>query len=275
MDSLNGKATGGTLTASEWNQLPTEVQNIITQHGIALSGGDLNQLGKAIAGYVANGRYYTDGGAANAYVLTQIGSKQALPSYTNGSEFVFKPANANTGASTVNVAGLGVKNIKDLSGNDPQAGAIPAGVDVTLRYNLASDICVIVDTTTIRSATVIESQSANVTPLLYDNSGREMGQPLKAWANWDGTGVVNLRDNFNVSSITDNGTGNYSANFANALANSNYSISTNSRWAGGPYFVSVPQATSLTTTKVDINTGTTGGAATDIDIICINIAAND
>ncbi|MRX34158.1 hypothetical protein [Aminobacter sp. MDW-2] len=44
----------------------------------------------------------------------------------------------------------------------------------------------------------------------------------KAWVNFNGTGTVAINDSFNVSSITDNGVGNYTVNFATALANANY-----------------------------------------------------
>lgn len=44
-----------------------------------------------------------------------------------------------------------------------------------------------------------------------------------AWVNFNGTGTVAIRDQFNVSSITDNGTGNYTINFTTALADTNYS----------------------------------------------------
>ena len=44
----------------------------------------------------------------------------------------------------------------------------------------------------------------------------------KAWVNFNGTGTVAIRDNFNVSSITDSGTGVYTANFTTAMANANY-----------------------------------------------------
>ena len=55
------------------------------------------------------------------------------------------------------------------------------------------------------------------------------GQPAmsgaaKAWVNFNGTGTVAIRAAFNVSSITDNGTGDYSVNFTTALADSNYSV---------------------------------------------------
>tara|TARA_R100001015_G_C4499337_1_gene74376 strand:+ start:197 stop:604 length:408 start_codon:yes stop_codon:yes gene_type:complete len=44
----------------------------------------------------------------------------------------------------------------------------------------------------------------------------------KAWVNFNGTGTVAIRDSFNVSSITDHSTGNYTTTFSNALANANY-----------------------------------------------------
>jgi hypothetical protein len=45
-----------------------------------------------------------------------------------------------------------------------------------------------------------------------------------AWVNFDGTGTVAIRDSYNVSSITDNGVGDYTVNFQTALANANYSF---------------------------------------------------
>ena len=45
----------------------------------------------------------------------------------------------------------------------------------------------------------------------------------KAWVNLNGTGTVAIRDSENVSSITDNSAGDYTVNFATAMANANYS----------------------------------------------------
>ena len=45
----------------------------------------------------------------------------------------------------------------------------------------------------------------------------------KAWVNFNGSGTVAIRDSFNVSSITDNGTGDYTVNFTTAMPNANYS----------------------------------------------------
>lgn len=47
----------------------------------------------------------------------------------------------------------------------------------------------------------------------------------KAWVNFNGTGTVAIRAAFNVSSIQDNGVGDYTVNFTNALPDANYSWS--------------------------------------------------
>ena len=50
----------------------------------------------------------------------------------------------------------------------------------------------------------------------------EQGQLCKAWVNFNGTSTVAIRASYNVSSITDNGTGDYTVNFTSALADANY-----------------------------------------------------
>jgi hypothetical protein len=44
----------------------------------------------------------------------------------------------------------------------------------------------------------------------------------RAWVNFNGTGTVAIRASGNVTSITDNGTGNYTINFTNAMPDANY-----------------------------------------------------
>jgi hypothetical protein len=44
----------------------------------------------------------------------------------------------------------------------------------------------------------------------------------RAWVNFNGTGTVAIRASGNVSSITDNGTGNYTVNFTTAMPDVNY-----------------------------------------------------
>jgi len=47
----------------------------------------------------------------------------------------------------------------------------------------------------------------------------------RAWVNFNGTGTVAIRASGNVTSITDNGTGDYTINFTNAMPDANYSFS--------------------------------------------------
>lgn len=44
----------------------------------------------------------------------------------------------------------------------------------------------------------------------------------KVWADFDGTGTVALNDSFNLSSLTDNGTGDYSLDYTNAFSTADY-----------------------------------------------------
>lgn len=46
--------------------------------------------------------------------------------------------------------------------------------------------------------------------------------PAKAWVNFNGIGTVAIRDDGNVSSITDSSTGRYVVNFTNSFSNSSY-----------------------------------------------------
>lgn len=55
----------------------------------------------------------TNGGVANAYTLNPT---PPLPSYVDNMSIVFSPTVANTGASTINVSGLGAVSIQSVSG---------------------------------------------------------------------------------------------------------------------------------------------------------------
>jgi hypothetical protein len=59
------------------------------------------------------------------------------------------------------------------------------------------------------------------------NGGQSGAAPIyaaRAWVNFNGTGTVAIRASGNVSSITDNGTGDYTVNFATAMPDANYSV---------------------------------------------------
>ena len=57
------------------------------------------------------------------------------------------------------------------------------------------------------------------------------GTTCKAFVNFNGTGTVAIRAQFNVSSITDNGTGDYTVNFATAMVDTNYAAIVGADWS--------------------------------------------
>jgi hypothetical protein len=65
----------------------------------------------------------TDGGSANTYTLTP---STALPAYVAGTLVCMKVTNANTGASTLNISGLGAGAIQSVSGAALTSGDLPA-----------------------------------------------------------------------------------------------------------------------------------------------------
>jgi hypothetical protein len=78
----------------------------------------------------------------------------------------------------------------------------------------------------------------------------------KAWVNFNGTGTVAIRSSYNVSSITDNGTGDYTVNFTTALPNANYSaVAAGYRSTSSASEQQVTQAYDYSTASVRMGTG--------------------
>lgn len=102
-----------------------------------------------------------------------------------------------------------------------------------------------------------------------------------AWVNFDGTGTPSINASYNVSSITDNGTGDYTLNFTNALVDANYGVSINvvafstslGYVTGVIHGSATGGATLKSTTKLRIMTALTasGGAVDLADITVVMI----
>lgn len=80
----------------------------------------------------------------------------------------------------------------------------------------ASTLATTVASPTLTTPNIDSAQFATV-------SGTAPIYPCRAWVNFNGTGTVAIRASGNVSSITDNGTGDYTVNFTTAMPNANYS----------------------------------------------------
>lgn len=104
-----------------------------------------------------------------------------------------------------------------------------------------------------------------------------------AWVNFNGTGTVAIRSSYNVSSITDNGTGYYTVNFATALPDANYVTNVNvcsefgtrygtgaSLYSGGtPYTEVTPTTSAFAFTTLNGNT-----AAFDPKYVSVSVFGN-
>jgi len=58
----------------------------------------------------------------------------------------------------------------------------------------------------------------------WTNSDGSENYKCRAWVNFDGTGTVAVRGGGNVSSVIDNGTGDYMLNFTKALKSANFAV---------------------------------------------------
>ena len=83
------------------------------------------------------------------------------------------------------------------------------------------------------NATYLNAISSTFTGPLSTNSAITSLQTAKAWVNFNGSTAA-IRSSYNVSSITKNGTGDYTVNFATAMADANYNFAGSARRSGFP-----------------------------------------
>ena len=127
------------------------------------------------------------------------------------------------------------------------------------------------------TGTVITSTSPAAS--LSTASGSAPSYSARAWVNFNGTGTVAIRSSGNVSSITDNGTGDYTVNFTTAMPDANYAVNATGKWASGNEgeVTVYNDTTTISTTAVRILNGVPGTAgasaitARDTAYIFVNI----
>lgn len=91
---------------------------------------------------------------------------------------------------------------------------------------------------------------------------------VRAWVNFNGTGTVAIRDSGNVSSITDHGTGQYSANFTTAMPDANYSFVTQSI---NNSYCGAFDPTTTTAARVTVRSDQTSNGVFDSSLVYIAI----
>lgn len=131
---------GDCLTVS--NVTPTSRRAVLLLAGRALNGAsrpssalaDYLEFGNALAAYERRTvtpkppSLLTDTGTANAYAV-------ALAQLATGASFQFKVANANTGASTLNTAATGTRDLVNVDGSPLAAGTIQANAAAQVTWD--------------------------------------------------------------------------------------------------------------------------------------------
>lgn len=145
---VNGDVADADLFNSEMNDMATALTNSLARNGEAtptanlpMNGFKHTGLGKATAATdslradqgigAVGGAYYDTTGSSNAYVVT---TTAALTAYAAGQTFLIKASFTNTGAATLNVDGIGAKNIYK-NGAPLTAGALVSGQVYELSYD--------------------------------------------------------------------------------------------------------------------------------------------
>lgn len=157
----------------------------------------------------------------------------------NGTNFVSEDATtartslglgtiATQTANNVSITGGSITGITDLAIEDGGTGASTAATafsnikqaatdTVTGVVELATNAEVVTGTDTTRVVTPASMKAG------LNASGTAPIYACRAWVNFNGTGTVAIRASGNVSSVTDNGGGNYTINFATAMPDVNFS----------------------------------------------------
>jgi hypothetical protein len=168
-------------------------------------------------------------------------------------------------------------------------------VNSNLRFNPSSNTLTLDANLNLRRGSVsLDALSANVLPLaggtvtgnlsVTNNFSFNSGYGLsaiaygcRAWVNFNGESTVAIRASGNVSSITDNGTGDYTVNFINAMPDANYTLVNQNTWVNPVFGASgrTSLIVSLAAGNARIRTGFLSGTAAiqaeDQNIICVAI----
>lgn len=270
----------------EWNTSATYYQNsIVKKTGTYQLYGSIvdNNTGNALPAAVddANWKYLGDLSAAtgvpngtttnsgNAYTVTL---SPAITSLSQSQLYVVSFNAPNSGAATLNPNAIGATAIRDYQGNALAGGEIQIG-----RYILSYDgtnlrIITAVPTATtslkgiVQLATGAEVKTGTDTAKVAPVSAMVQHEGVcKAWVRFNGNGTVAITDSYNVSSVTDNGTGAYTVNFTTSFANANYCFAGMAAWSTATnILVSQHQATAPSTSACRLDV-TEASSAMQID----------
>jgi hypothetical protein len=185
---------------------------------------------------------------------------------------------ATQASSNVTITGGSITGITDLTVADGGTGASSITANSVILGNGTSALSgnLVAPSTSgnvlTSNGTTWTSAAVPAPAALSTASGSAPSYSARAWVNFIGTGTVTIRDSGNVSSVSDNGTGNYVVNFTTAMANANYSAPSS---AGGNAYNQARMALcwSFSTSSISVGTVNANGTASDAD--SVNVAIID
>ena len=131
----------------------------------------------------------------------------------DGSNGLTTPGVVNTAGETIATT-LSVTGVTTLTGGlNAALPVLSGGTGVTTKTGTGA--VVLGTSPTITTPTFNSASLATI-------SGTAPLYMCRAWVSFNGTGTVAIRASGNVSSITDNGTGDYTVNFTTAMVDANY-----------------------------------------------------
>ncbi len=250
----------------------------IVPTGNADTAADKNssQYMQALLHLVTAGYTFDESGVADVYVLDVVGNNPAPADYTDNMTLVFIPTNTNTGASTVDVESLGVKDIV-IGGVALAAGILAAGFRYTIVFDLTNDrFELVVPGANLGQALAFDLTLNGGAASPPDPNTLVKENIVKAWINFDGTGTISIYDSYNIASIVDNGVGDYDLNFDTDFADTNYVLAGSAEATVGNFVPTIvmPNGATRTVGTAQIRTTDASGTNRDFDFITIIAIGN-
>lgn len=135
MQDIATKVEGSQLTAAEFNQIPSELENLITSSGQTLSKDNVNQAATAVAIYAGLGDFYSTSGTADAIILSPVGNMKAPLRYYNGLRVRFIASANNTGIVNIAIQSLSSVSLLNNKGEPLNAGELVTGQEYSATFD--------------------------------------------------------------------------------------------------------------------------------------------
>jgi hypothetical protein len=128
-------------------------------------------------------------------------------------------------STTVAITGGTITGITDLTVADGGTGASTITANSVILGNGTSALSgnLVAPSTSGNVLTSNGTTWTSAANIITTTAGSAPYYGARAWVNFNGTDTVAIRGSGNVSSITDNGVGNYTVNFTTAMSDANYS----------------------------------------------------